>query len=174
MTRSLVNEVARREIRTRSRTKAFRVITGILVAAAIGGPIVAALWPSDDGELRKLTVGLVQAEPAAQQRIEALAAGRLDMRFTELAPAEVDAAAVELAAQAILAPFHPTDASGPRWSTGASHAGFARSLEVLSADLCDLHAFKPPNVLERHAYGGGPERPDCVEMCLRELFDLLL
>ena len=28
--------------------------------------------------------------------------------------------------------------------------------------------------LRRHAYGGGPAKPDCVEQCLRELFSLLL
>ena len=49
-----------------------------------------------------------------------------------------------------------------------------RALEVLAANAADVHAFKPPNVLERHGYRGAPPRPDCVEMLLREVFDLLL
>ncbi len=84
MSRSLVNEVAWREIRTRSRTKAFRVITGILVVAAIIGPIVAAVWPDGEDDLREVTVGLVQMDLATQQQILALAQGSLEVTFEDL------------------------------------------------------------------------------------------
>ena len=84
------------------------------------------------------------------------------------APAQTNEAAVEAAARRVLLPQRapPTfPRDGP---------SFARALEVLSANLCEVHAFKPPNVLERHAHAGGAPKPDCVEMLLRELFDLLL
>lgn len=93
MSRSLVSEVAWREIRTRSRTKAFRVITGILVVAAIVGPIVAEVWTDGEDDLREVTVGLVQMDPATQQQILALAQGSLEVTFEDLGgstPAEVD------------------------------------------------------------------------------------
>ena len=54
MSWTMVREVADREIRTRARTKSFRVITGILVAAAIIGPIVSALWPNSGDDLRQV------------------------------------------------------------------------------------------------------------------------
>ncbi|MEE8477939.1 MAG: ABC transporter permease [Gemmatimonadales bacterium] len=90
-----VKEVAAREIRTRSRTKAFRVITGILVAAAIIGPIVAAVWPENGDDLREITVGVVNVEEATQQQIVAFAEGDLDITFrdyTGVPSAEVDQA----------------------------------------------------------------------------------
>jgi len=91
----MVREVAEREIRTRSRTKAFRVITGILVAAAIIGPIVSALWPDSGHDLRRVTVGLVHADETTQQQILTFAEGNLDLTFqdyTGVPPAEVDRA----------------------------------------------------------------------------------
>jgi ABC-2 type transport system permease protein len=91
----LVKEVAAREIRTRSRTKVFRVITGILVAAAIIGPIAAAVWPESGDDLREVTVGLVDVDEATQQQIVALAEGDLNITFqdyTGVPPAEVDQA----------------------------------------------------------------------------------
>ena len=66
----------------------------------------------------------------------------------------------------------PAGAGGD--TRGAAAGGFARALEVLAANLCAVHAFKPPNVLERHGFADGAPRPDCVEMLLREIFDLLL
>ena len=89
----LVNEVAWREIRTRSRTKAFRIITGILVAAAVIGPIVAALWPDNGDELREVTIGLIDVDEATQQQISALSEDSLDVTFqdlTDLSTDEVD------------------------------------------------------------------------------------
>jgi len=92
---TLVKEVADREIRTRARTKSFRVITGILVAAAIIGPIVSALWPNSGDDLRQVTVGLVDVDETTRQQIVAFAEGNLDLTFqdyTGVPPAEVDQA----------------------------------------------------------------------------------
>ena len=80
----LVKEVAGREIRTRSRTKAFRIITGILVAASIIGPIVAAVWPEGSDDLREVTVGLVDVDEATQQQILAFSEDSLDVTFQDL------------------------------------------------------------------------------------------
>ncbi|MDH3369573.1 MAG: ABC transporter permease [Gemmatimonadota bacterium] len=95
MSWNLVKEVAEREIRTRARTKSFRIITGILVAAAILGPIVSALWPEGGDDLRQVTVGLVDVEETTQQQIMAFAEGNLDVTFqdyTGLPPAQLDQA----------------------------------------------------------------------------------
>ena len=78
-------------------------------------------------------------------------------------PGDTDESAVEMAARRVL---HHQRAQGLE--------PFAHAVEVVAANLCDVHAFKPPNVLERHGYQGGEPRPDCVEMLLRELFDMLL
>ena len=92
----LVKEVAWREIRTRSRTKAFRIITGILVAAAVIGPILVAVWPDrGDDELREVTIGLVGVDDAAQQQILAFSEDGLDVTFrdlSDLSPDQVDQA----------------------------------------------------------------------------------
>ena len=84
MTWSLVKEVAWREIRTRARTKAFRWITGILVAGAIIGPIVAAVWPDGGDDLRNVRVGLVEVDQGTEQQILALAEGSLEVTFNNL------------------------------------------------------------------------------------------
>ena len=86
----LVKEVAAREIRTRSRTKAFRVITGILVAAAIIGPIVAAVWPEGGDDLRQVTVGLVNVDEATRQQILAFSEDSLDVNFQDLSDFSTD------------------------------------------------------------------------------------
>lgn len=80
---SPVREVAWREIVTRSRTKSFRAITGILVLVAIIVPVALALWPDGDDDLRTVTVGLVDVEQATQQVILAFAEGNLDIEFQE-------------------------------------------------------------------------------------------
>lgn len=85
MSWTLVNEVAWREIRTRARTKAFRIITGILIGAAVIGPILVAVWPDGgDEELRQVTIGLVGVDDATQQQILAFSAGSLDVMFENL------------------------------------------------------------------------------------------
>jgi len=91
----MVKEVAAREVRTRARTRSFRVITGILVAAAIIGPIVGAVWPDGGDDLREVTVGLVDVDETTRQQIVAFAEGSLDVAFqdyTGVPPAAVDQA----------------------------------------------------------------------------------
>ena len=78
-----------------------------------------------------------------------------------------DETAVAAAAMRVLRPF---DCSGD----ANEKMSYARSMEILAANLSEVHAFKPPNILERHSYQDGESKPDCVEMLLRELFDLLL
>ena len=91
MSWTLVKEVAWREIRTRSRTKAFRIITGILIAAAVVGPILVAVWPdSGDDELREVTIGLVGVDDATQQQILAFSEDSLDVTFQDLSDLSAD------------------------------------------------------------------------------------
>jgi ABC-2 type transport system permease protein len=84
MSWTLIKEVAWREITTRSRTKAFRIITGILVLAAIVGPIAAAVFPDGGDDLRKVTIGLVEVPQTTEQQITAYAEGSLDVTFRDL------------------------------------------------------------------------------------------
>lgn len=93
---SLIREVAWREIVTRSRTTAFRLITGLLVAAAIVLPIVVAVLPDDGDELRTVTVGLVGVDQATQDQITAFAAGSLDVEFADLSASSPDDVELEL------------------------------------------------------------------------------
>ncbi len=86
----LVAEVARREIVTRARTRAFRVVAALLVAAAILGPIVAALVQDGDGGPREVTIGLIDVDAVTRDQIAAIAAGTLDVTFRDLAAAAVD------------------------------------------------------------------------------------
>jgi hypothetical protein len=51
---------------------------------------------------------------------------------------------------------------------------FARSVEALACGLSAAHSFKPAVKLQRHAYKGGKEVGDCVEVVLREVLDLVL
>ena len=50
----------------------------------------------------------------------------------------------------------------------------ASSIEVLCAGLSQVHAFKQGIRVARHGWHGGAEKPDCVEVTLRELCELLL
>ncbi len=88
---SMLKEVAEREIRVRARTKSFRIITGILVAAAIIGPIVSALWPDSGDDLREVTVGLVDVDETTQRQIAAVAEGNLDVTFEDYSGFSSDA-----------------------------------------------------------------------------------
>ena len=87
---SLVKEVAWREFQTRSRTKAFRVITGILIAAALIGPIVAVVWPDSGDDLREVTIGLVEVDDVTQQQILAFSEDSLDITFQDLGNLSTD------------------------------------------------------------------------------------
>ncbi|NOX30158.1 MAG: ABC transporter permease [Actinobacteria bacterium] len=81
---NLVFEVAYRELRTHARTTAFKAITAFLVAAAIVGPVVVALWPDEDGA-RQVSIGLADgADRSLEETIVALAQGGLDVEFVPL------------------------------------------------------------------------------------------
>ncbi len=84
MSRSQTSEVAWREIRTRARTNAFRIITGILVLAAVAGPIVLSLWPDGDDHLREVSIGLVQVDDGLAAQILLLSEGVLDVSIEDL------------------------------------------------------------------------------------------
>lgn len=74
-------EVARREVSTRARTKAFRAVTLFIVLAAVAGPVVAALWPSSDsGTGRDVTIAVVEGSAIddLDSAIESLSGDRLD------------------------------------------------------------------------------------------------
>ncbi len=73
-------EVARREITTRGRTKAFRIVTAFIALAAIAGPVVAALWPESDGALRDVQLAVsVDVDNAFIDRLDVLVEGRLNV-----------------------------------------------------------------------------------------------
>ena len=55
-----------------------------------------------------------------------------------------------------------------------SSAAFAANFEAVAAGLSQANAFKPAIKLDRHPYKGGRRVPDCVEVVVRELLDLLL
>ncbi len=77
----MIREIALREIVTRGRTRAFKVITGVLLLAAIAGPVAAALWP-DGEDTREVTVGITEQLGSARPAIEALGAQLdLDVEF---------------------------------------------------------------------------------------------
>jgi len=92
----MVKEVAWREIRTRARTKSFKWITGILVAAAVAGPVIATLVPDNvTEELREVTIGLVEVDQGVEDQILAFTEGGLDVTFRDLSG--LSAAGVEQA-----------------------------------------------------------------------------
>ena len=99
---SQLREVAMREIRTRSRTRSFRLITAIMVVLAIGGPIVASLIPDDDDERREVTVGVVDLDIAPQVITEDLEVTFVDLSGSSAA--EVDEAVGSGDVDAALAP----------------------------------------------------------------------
>ena len=86
----LVKEVAWREIRSRARTKAFRIITGILIAAAVIGPILVAVLPDGGDDLREVTIGLVGVDDGTQQQILAFSEDSLDVTFQDLSDLSAD------------------------------------------------------------------------------------
>ena len=54
------------------------------------------------------------------------------------------------------------------------HAGWSRALEVTCASMAVQHAYKPAIAPGKYGYDGGDPKSDCVEVTVRELFDLLL
>ncbi len=55
----MIWEIARREILVRARTKAFRIVTAILVLLAIAGPLLILAFPGGEGGPDKIVVGVV-------------------------------------------------------------------------------------------------------------------
>lgn len=51
---------------------------------------------------------------------------------------------------------------------------WSRALEVTCASMAVQHADKPAILAGKYGYDGGDPKSDCVEMTVRELFDLLL
>lgn len=52
--------------------------------------------------------------------------------------------------------------------------GWSRALEVTCASMAVQHAYKPAIAPGKYGYDGGAPKSDCVEVTVRELFDLLL
>ena len=50
---------------------------------------------------------------------------------------------------------------------------FAHCFELLAASCSSIHSFRSAIHLERHSYKGGKEVPDCVEVVVREILELL-
>lgn len=55
-----------------------------------------------------------------------------------------------------------------------SDADFALSFERLGAGMSAVHASRAAVRVERHSYKGGKEVPDCVEVVLREVIEMLI
>ena len=55
-----------------------------------------------------------------------------------------------------------------------SNLSVGQALEQLAASVAYEKAFKIPIKLGKHSYGDGQEKPDCVEVVLREIMDVLL
>ncbi len=117
MSAAMVKEVAWREIRTRARTKSFRWITGILVAAAVAGPVLAAVLPDNtDDDRREVTIGLVAIDQGIENQIAAFAEAGLDITFRDLTGASAEQVGQALADGEIDVAFE----SGPTlvWNRG--------------------------------------------------------
>lgn len=55
-----------------------------------------------------------------------------------------------------------------------SDADFALNFERLGAGMSAVHASRAAVRVERHTYKGGKEVPDCVEVVLREVIEMLI
>ena len=96
--RSMIGEVARREIRSRGRTKSFRLITGILALAAIVGPLLVVFWPEGDDDAREVKIGITAGVSEGLREVVQAAGGDLfDIEFianADLPGGDVDGALV--------------------------------------------------------------------------------
>lgn len=86
--------VAKREVLVRSRTKVFRIITALLLLAAIAGVIVSAVVGGGDGDdLPSSVIGLVNVDPAVEPQITAAAVDVAQIDYTSFGDsADVEAA----------------------------------------------------------------------------------
>jgi ABC-2 type transport system permease protein len=81
----MVREVAAREIRSRGRTKSFRLITAFMVFVAVVGPIMLAVWPSGGDDLRKVDIGVAaNLDTAIEPLLVTISAEQLELTFVPL------------------------------------------------------------------------------------------
>ncbi|MCB0997296.1 MAG: ABC transporter permease [Acidimicrobiales bacterium] len=81
----MIGEIARREVTVRSRTKAYRVVTVLLVVLAIGASLAVALWPDGSSGPRHVTVGVAAGELRdAADLLGELSAEQLDIEIVGL------------------------------------------------------------------------------------------
>jgi ABC-2 type transport system permease protein len=81
----MVREVAFREIRSRGRTKSFRLITAFMVFVAVAGPILLAVWPSGGDDLRKVDIGVVaDLDTSIEPLLVTITAGQLELTFVPI------------------------------------------------------------------------------------------
>ena len=65
-------------------------------------------------------------------------------------------------------------AAAIRLFTKEKHQEDTSDVELIAASLSSANAHKPAIKLSRHGYNNAAEKPDCVEVVIREMFDLLL
>ena len=90
-----------------------------------------------------------------------------------------DTTAADAAAQSALvhSGLHAAAIATPAAAGGSDAAAalsFARALERLAAALARARAHKPPIAIAKRAFLDGAPKPDCVEVVVREVFELLL
>ncbi len=91
MRRRQVIEVAMREIRTRGRSRGYRVITGIMLLLSIIAPIVMVLLPSPNDDLRDVTIGVSAGTPAGfEEQLTIIAGNVVDLTIVDLGDTPVD------------------------------------------------------------------------------------
>ena len=57
---------------------------------------------------------------------------------------------------------------------GTDCTSWASDFELVAASLSMVHAYRSPIQVEKFQYAGGKEVPDCVEVCVREILEMLL
>ena len=88
---------------------------------------------------------------------------------------KIEQAALRLLSTTTLREILREEGSSPNENTMSSWMSSAgRDCELVAASLSSAQAHKPAIKMSRHGFNGGPSKPDCVEVVLREMFDLLL
>lgn len=92
MTRHQIKEIALREIRTRGRTRGYRIITAIMLLVAVAAPIVISLLPGPSDDLQEVTIGIgAGAQPGLTESLEALAEDVFDLSIVNVEDNAVEA-----------------------------------------------------------------------------------
>lgn len=74
-----------REIRTRGRSRGYRLITGIMLLMVIAAPIIISFIPAPSDDLRNVTIGIgPDVIQGLDEQLELLAEGSLDLMIVEL------------------------------------------------------------------------------------------